>query len=418
MTVVPFFAFAAWSVNEFYIKSNLELTRLDQINRSPIVNFFSETMRGVSVVRASDHQPQFREQSNKYLNKTVETNFALAGTSQWFTLTMSFFTTGVLILTCLYFVISRDVEAALASLVLSYTVTLQESIFWVMRSFTFLESRMVSVERTDAYTKVESEGPFTIEDSHATPEWPSKGEVKFENYSVRYRPGTPRVLKEVTCTINGGEKVGIVGRSGAGKTTVTLALFRILQPDAGRITIDGVDITKVGLDDLRSKISLIPQDPLLFAGTLRFNMDPFDEFSDTELVNCLARVGLRALVESWNDGIQHEISEGGENLSVGERQLVCVARALIRRRKVVLIDEATANVDSANDQLIQESLRNFFAGSTVLTIAHRLNTIMQSNRIMVMSAGEMVEFDTPDNLKDDPLSEFSALIKKQRHSEK
>eukprot|EP00357_Protocruzia_adherens_P031519 CAMPEP_0115001824 /NCGR_PEP_ID=MMETSP0216-20121206/17633_1 /TAXON_ID=223996 /ORGANISM="Protocruzia adherens, Strain Boccale" /LENGTH=1370 /DNA_ID=CAMNT_0002367287 /DNA_START=20 /DNA_END=4132 /DNA_ORIENTATION=+ len=418
LLMFPFMAYLAWTLNTLLLRTNVEVTRLNQINRSPIVNFFSETMRGISVIRSSDHQELFRKKTNEYLNKTTETNFALTGTSKWFSTTMSYISISVLTITSAYFVVSRDASATIAALVLSYTVTLNDAIFWVLRSFTFLEGRMVSVERTHAYTQVEHESNIIGEkEAITTTEWPSEGKIVFSNYSVRYRQETPLVLKNLTCTIQPGEKVGIVGRSGAGKTTITLSLFRILNAASGSITIDGLDISKVDLRKLRSNISLIPQEPLLFAGTLRFNLDPFNEFSEDQLMNGVAKVGLGALVASWPRKLDHEIKEGGENLSVGERQLICVVRALIRRKKVVLIDEATASVDSSNDQLIQESLRHFFVNSTVLTIAHRINTILESDKIMVLSSGKLVEFDTPTALRADANSRFSGFLKKHQHDD-
>ncbi|CAK9253360.1 unnamed protein product, partial [Sphagnum jensenii] len=243
------------------------------------------------------------------------------------------------------------------------------------------------------------------------PKWPQKGEIKFSNYSTKYREGLDLVLNKITLKVNQSEKVGIVGRTGAGKSSLTLALFRLIEPVDGTIFIDNVDVTTLGLYDLRSRLTIIPQDPVLFTGTLRINLDPFDQFSDTEIWNALELAHLKNFVNSLEKCLNYQISEGGENLSVGQRQLVCLARALLRKSKILILDEATAAVDMETDDLIQETIRKEFSKSTIVTIAHRLNTIIDYDRVIVMNAGEIAEFDTPKALLSNSNSIFSSMAK-------
>lgn len=222
--------------------------------------------------------------------------------------------------------------------------------------------------------------------------------MRFNNYSVRYREGLDLVLKDLDLSISGGEKVGIVGRTGAGKSSMTLCLFRIIEAANGGIAIDGVNIADIGLHDLRSKLTIIPQDPVLFSGSLRMNLDPFDRYSDDEVWSSLELSHLKQFVKGLPTGLEHECSEGGENLSVGQRQLVCLARALLRKTRILVLDEATAAVDLETDDLIQSTIRTEFDNCTVLTIAHRLNTIMDYNRVLVLDNGRVAEFDSPTQL--------------------
>ncbi|XP_071499551.1 ATP-binding cassette sub-family C member 3-like [Diadema antillarum] len=268
----------------------------------------------------------------------------------------------------------------------------------MVRMTSELETNIVAVERVKEYAETPTEAAAIVPDNRPAPSWPQEGGVKFINYSTRYREGLDLVIKGIDLTIKSGEKVGIVGRTGAGKSSLTLALFRIIEPAGGQIEIDGVDIAKIGLRDLRSRITIIPQDPVLFAGSLRMNLDPFESYTDDDIWLALKLSHLHTFISGLPEGLQHECTEGGENLSVGQRQLICLARALLRKSKILVLDEATAAVDLETDDLIQATIRTEFSECTVITIAHRLNTIMDSTRILVMDAGQIAEFGTPSEL--------------------
>lgn len=270
-----------------------------------------------------------------------------------------------------------------------------------MRQSAELENTMTAVERVVEYNSVDPEPEFDSSPDKKPPaEWPEKGAIKFEKLSLSYFPSeisNEKVLRELEFEIFPQEKIGIVGRTGAGKSSIINALFRLSYIE-GKIVIDTRDTQTLGLHDLRSKISIIPQEPVLFSGTMRYNLDPFDEYNDDKLWEALEEVKLKELISEMPAGLNSKISEGGTNFSVGQRQLVCLARAILRENKILLMDEATANVDPQTDGLIQDTIRKKFADCTVLTIAHRLNTVMDSDRILVMDAGKCVEFGSPHEL--------------------
>lgn len=243
------------------------------------------------------------------------------------------------------------------------------------------------------------------------PEWPQHGVVEFKNFQVRYREGLELVLRGISFAARSQEKIGIVGRTGAGKSSLTLALFRIIEAAGGKIVIDDVDVSGIGLHSLRSRLTIIPQDPVLFSGSLRMNIDPFNSYPDDSIWMALEQSHLKSFVKGLMDGLEFKINEGGENLSVGQRQLVCLARALLRKTKVLILDEATAAIDMETDELIQNTIRSEFDDCTILTIAHRLNTIMDSDRIIVLDQGIIAEFDSPATLLSNKNSIFYGMAK-------
>ena len=263
---------------------------------------------------------------------------------------------------------------------------------------TGFENSMVSLERCLHYTKCPSERVLATTNNNNDDAWPSEGRIKFVNYSVRYRPDTEIVLKDLNIEIHAHEKVGIVGRTGSGKSTISLCLLRMIEALKGKIYIDDVDISTIDLCKLRSKLTVIPQDPTLMQGTLRFNIDPMKLYSDNEIINVLRMIDFEYVVNEHPLGLQREITEGGDNLSVGEKQLVCIARAMLRRSKVVVLDESTASVDYHNEEVIQKAINNVFSMSTVITIAHRIKTVVNCDRVVVVDNGEVVEFDSPKEM--------------------
>lgn len=268
-----------------------------------------------------------------------------------------------------------------------------------MRQTAELENCMTSVERVFEYINLEPETPHETDEKYykSLTDWPSSGSIGFVNLSLKYDNNSDAILKSMNLSIESGEKIGIVGRTGAGKSSIIQAIFR-LGVNEGIIRIDDVDISNVRLHTLRSNISIIPQDPILFSGTMRYNLDPFKKKTDDELWSALDQVELRTVVSSLANGLDCKMHDGGSNFSMGQRQLVCLARAILRNNKILILDEATANVDAETDKFIQRTIREKFAKCTVLTIAHRLHTVMDSDRVLVMDAGKIVEFDHANNL--------------------
>lgn len=297
------------------------------------------------------------------------------------------------------FVHTLDVAGGDAGLAISSGLMLAGMTQWGIRQSAEFESQMTSVERIVEYQDLEQEAPANSKKEAKPKEnWPDNGAIQFDHMSLAYGKDAEKpVLRDLNCTISGGEKIGIVGRTGAGKSSMITALFRLTEP-SGAIKIDGVNIQSIGLDDLRRKISIIPQDPVVFSGTVRYNLDPFNEYPDSDLWSALEEVQLKKQVDNFAEKLEAKLSDNGGNLSVGQRQLICLARAVLRRNKVLILDEATANVDHQTDSLIQKTIRTEFSSCTVLTIAHRLNTIIDCDRVLVLDAGQILEFDSPYKL--------------------
>uniref|UniRef100_A0A3P8ZXL4 ATP-binding cassette, sub-family C (CFTR/MRP), member 2 n=1 Tax=Esox lucius TaxID=8010 RepID=A0A3P8ZXL4_ESOLU len=385
-------------VQRFYVATSRQLRRLDSVSRSPIYSHFGETMSGLSVIRAYGHQDRFLKHNEKVIDENLKSVYPWVVSNRWLAIRLEFLGNLVVFFSAMLAVISRDtLDSGLVGLSISYALNVTQTLNWLVRMTSELETNIVAVERISEYTKLENEADW-VSGQRPSEKWPEAGRLRFENYKVRYRPELDLVLHGITCNIESTEKIGIVGRTGAGKSSLTNCLFRIIEAAEGRILIDGIDIASLGLHDLRSRLTIIPQDPVLFSGTLRMNLDPFETFSDEEIWGVLELSHLKDYVGGLQEGLNHEVSEGGENLSVGQRQLLCLARALLRKSRILILDEATAAVDLETDDLIQTTIRQEFAHCTVLTIAHRLHSILDSNRVMVLDAGKIVEFDSPSTL--------------------
>ncbi|ONI22164.1 hypothetical protein PRUPE_2G111400 [Prunus persica] len=303
------------------------------------------------------------------------------------------------------------INPSIAGLAVTYGINLnvlQASVIWNICN---AENKMISVERILQYSNLTSEAPLLIEESRPPINWPEVGTICFKNLQIRYAEHLPSVLKNISCTFPGQKKVGVVGRTGSGKSTLIQAIFRVVEPREGSIIIDDVDISKIGLHDLRSRLSIIPQDPTMFEGTVRGNLDPLEQYSDSDVWEALNKCQLGDLVRAKEQKLDASVVENGENWSVGQRQLVCLGRALLKKSKILVLDEATASVDSATDGVIQKVISREFKDRTVVTIAHRIHTVIDSDLVLVLSDGRVAEYDTPAKLLEREESLFSKLIK-------
>ncbi|XP_049501524.1 ATP-binding cassette sub-family C member 2 [Panthera uncia] len=385
-------------VQMLYVATSRQLKRLDSVTRSPIYSHFSETVSGLSVIRAFEHQQRFLKHNEVGIDTNQKCVFSWIVSNRWLAVRLELIGNLIVFFASMMMVIYRDtLSGDTVGFVLSNALNITQTLTWLVRMTSEVETNIVAVERINEYIKVENEAPW-VTDKRPPPGWPSKGEIQFNNYQLRYRPELDLILKGITCDIKSMEKVGVVGRTGAGKSSLTNALFRILEAAGGQIIIDGVDIASIGLHDLREKLTIIPQDPILFSGSLRMNLDPFNNHSDEEIWKALELAHLKSFVAGLQLGLSHKVTEAGDNLSIGQRQLLCLARALLRKSKILIMDEATAAVDIETDHLIQTTIQKEFSHCTTITIAHRLHTIMDSDKIMVLDNGKIVEYGTPNEL--------------------
>uniref|UniRef100_A0A6Q2ZAR5 ABC-type glutathione-S-conjugate transporter n=1 Tax=Esox lucius TaxID=8010 RepID=A0A6Q2ZAR5_ESOLU len=386
-------------VQSFYVATSCQLRRLESVSRSPIYTHFNETVQGASVIRAFGEQHRFIVQANKRVDFNQTSYFPRFVATRWLAVNLEFVGNGVVLAAAILSVMGKDtLSPGIVGLAVSHSLQVTGILSWIVRSWTDVENNIVSVERVKEYFDTPKEAAWKVEGSSLPLAWPQTGTIEFQDYGLQYRKGLDWALRGITLKIQEREKVGIVGRTGAGKSSLALGIFRILEAAKGEIYIDGVNIAEIGLHDLRSRITIIPQDPVLFSGSLRMNLDPFDAYTDEEIWTSLELAHLKNFVSNLPDKLNYECSEGGENLSLGQRQLVCLARALLRKTKILVLDEATAAVDLETDTLIQSTIRQQFEDCTVLTIAHRLNTIMDYTRVIVMDKGHISEMDSPANL--------------------
>ncbi|KAG1678450.1 Multidrug resistance-associated protein 1 [Nymphon striatum] len=406
---LPLFTIVAVIMITFYcfvvaisLRSFRQLMRLESTTRSPIYSHVQESIVGSSSIRAYKVKDIFIERMYRNIDNNVKFMVSYTVVNSWLAVILQLIGSVVVFFTAFFAVISRNVlDPAIVGLTVNYALTLTLTLYSVVRSAGLVESNIISVERVLEYTRLPTRSKlanWNIDSSKPDKSWPSSGVITFSNYQTRYRKGLDLVLKGINFDILPSEKVGIVGRTGAGKSSLTLGLFRIIESAGGQIIIDGMDISKIGLHDLRKKLTIIPQDPVLFSGTFRINLDPFDQYADDELWNALDHAHLKDFVQKQEAGLQFEVAETGQNLSVGQRQLICLARALLRHTKILILDEATAAIDLETDDLIQQTIRTEFKDCTILTIAHRLNTIMDSDRVMVLSDGNIIESGSPSDL--------------------
>ncbi|XP_025829254.1 multidrug resistance-associated protein 4-like [Agrilus planipennis] len=397
-------------LRKFYLSTSLSIKRLEGVTRSPVYTHLNASLQGLSTIRAFGAEEALTSHFDEYQNlNSSATYLSIACTRAfgfWLDMICAMFITSV----TFSFLMMKNVKySGNIGLAITQASGLTKMFQKCIRQWSDLDNQMISVERVTEYMRIEKE--FEPGASVPNDNWPSEGNIKFKSVCLRYSPTTPWVLKDLNLSIRAKEKVGIVGRTGAGKSSLICALFQLCE-NTGQIIIDDVDISTVPLNYLRSKISIIPQEPVLFSGTVRKNLDPFGEYSDVVLWNALEQVELKQVVIEQGLGLDSKISEGGSNFSVGQRQLFCLARAIIRNNKILVLDEATASVDQQTDLLIQKTIRKRFADCTVLTIAHRLHTIMDSSRILVLEDGAVAEYDHPHVLLQNPSGSLYRFVDK------
>jgi ABC-type multidrug transport system fused ATPase/permease subunit len=421
-------------VGKFYLRSSRDLKRLESVQRSPLFQQFGETLSGITTIRAYGDERRFIRDNMLRINTHSRPFIFLWATNRWLAFRIDVIGDLVAFFAGAFVVFSiGTIDAGSAGLSLSYAISFTDNVLWLVRLYAMNEQNMNSVERIKEYLDVEQEAEPVIEKARPAANWPSQGSVEFIDYTTRYRPDLEPVLRNVSFKINPLEKVGIVGRTGAGKSSLALALFRGLEAEEGKILIDDVDIGLIGLQDLRESITIVPQDPTLFTGTIRSNLDPFSLFTDEDIFTALRRVQLIGAATSITNpstpltasrpatpgqanwaphsptgtsspvtnkniflNLSSPVTESGNNLSQGQRQLLCLARAMLKNPKVLMMDEATASIDYNTDSKIQETIREL--KSTIITIAHRLQTIVDYDKVLVLDKGCVVEYGHPYEL--------------------
>lgn len=458
---LPPLGFVYFKVLNYFRNVARETKRLESVSRSPVYAQFSESLGGLTTIRAYGESDRFIQEFENRVDHNIQAFYCNKAADRWLSVRLECI--GAVIaglaafFACLTVIaggpIAEGTEsnfASMAGLSLTFAISIVGLLNWCVRSFAQLEAAMNACERVLYYTEeIPQEAPRTtklLEDQVAkggntdTPsalaiaaqggkvealpkDWPSTGAITLNNLKMRYRSDTPLVLKGLSVAIAGGERIGVVGRTGSGKSSLLLTLLRLVEPamdeDISKyeapLTIDGVDTLRIGLRDLRSKLGIIPQHPVLFSGTIRSNMDPFDDYSDDQIWAALERCGTKQTVEEMPNMLEATVAEYGENLSAGTRQMLVLGRACLKKSRILLLDEATSSVDYETDREIQRTIREAFPGCTVLTIAHRIETVMDSDKILVMKDGQAAEFAPPQELLKDPNSIFSDIV---RHAEK
>ncbi|BAT98421.1 hypothetical protein VIGAN_09207600 [Vigna angularis var. angularis] len=398
-------------IQGYYQATAREIIRINGTTKAPLMNFTSESYLGVVTIRAFNMADRFFKNYLNLVDTDATMFFHSNAAIEWLILriqalqNLTVFTAALL----LVLLPKGYVAPGLVGLSLSYGFSLTGTVVYLTRMFCNLSNYVISVERIKQFIRIPAEASAIVEDNRPPPCWPSKGRIDLQSLEIRYRPNSPLVLKGISCTFQEGSRVGVVGRTGSGKTTLISALFRIVEPTGGDILIDGINICSIGLKDLRIKLSIIPQEPTLFKGSIRKNLDPLGLYSDDEIWKALEKCQLKATISSLPNLLYTSVSDEGENWSVGQRQLMCLGRVLLRKNRILVLDEATASIDSATDGILQRIIRQEFSECTVITVAHRVPSVIDSDMIMVLSYGKLVEYDKPSKLMDTN-SSFSKLV--------
>ncbi|CAL9130508.1 unnamed protein product [Musa acuminata var. zebrina] len=408
---VPMAIACLW-MQKYYMASSRELVRIVSIQKSPVIHLFGESIAGAATIRGFRQEKRFMKRNLYLLDCFARPFFCSIAAIEWLCLRMELLSTFVFAF-CMALLVSfphGSIDPSMAGLAVTYGLNLNARLSRWILSFCKLENKIISIERIRQYCQIPSEAPPVVKDCRPTSTWPETGKLELIDLKVRYKDTLPMVLHGITCAFPGGKKIGIVGRTGSGKSTLIQALFRLIEPAEGKIIIDNIDISTIGLHDLRSRLSIIPQDPTLFEGTIRVNLDPLEEHSDDEIWQALEKCQLGEVIRSKPQKLDAPVLESGDNWSVGQRQLVSLGRALLKQARILVLDEATASVDTATDNLIQKIIRREFEDCTVCTIAHRIPTVIDSDLVLVLSDGRITEFDSPHRLLEDKSSMFLRLV--------
>ncbi|KAG7373767.1 multidrug ABC transporter permease/ATPase [Nitzschia inconspicua] len=391
-----------------FLQSSEPMMRVSSESVSAVVAHTAETLSGLAVVRAFCQQEKFLSDNIKYQTRSTVVTFSIANLSLWRAFRVDIIGSLLVLLCCLLAMLSESIEAADAGLVVSNSFQILLFFSIMSRFMGEINDNMSAIEQACIMTELpqEEEPEYEEEVPH---DWPSAGSISFDKVVMPYLPGKPPVLKGITFAIKNKEKVGVVGRTGAGKSSLIVALYRLAKIKKGDIEVDGVDCSHVKLHSLRSRMAIIPQEPVMFSGTIRTNLDPFYEYSDKELIDVLEKCLLGPMIKSQEDGLNAHVEPMGANFSLGTQQLICLARAMLNPSPILLLDEATAALDSDTNAAVSQVLKDNFSDRTIFTIAHRLDTIIESDRILTVSSGVVAEFDRPDILIEDPNSVFHEL---------
>ncbi|KAJ8753070.1 hypothetical protein K2173_011838 [Erythroxylum novogranatense] len=404
--------YLAIRLQRYYFASAKELMRVNGTTKSLVANHLAESVAGAMTIRAFEEEERFFAKNLELVDTNASPFFHSFAANEWLIQRLETVSATVLASAALCMVLlpSGTFSSGFIGMALSYGLSLNNSLVMSIQNQCVIANYIISVERLNQYMHIPSEAPEVIEDNRPPPNWPAVGEVDICDLQIRYRPDAPLVLRGVSCKIEGGHKIGIVGRTGSGKTTLISALFRLVEPTGGMIVVDGIDISKIGLHDLRSRFGIIPQDPTLFNGSVRYNLDPLAQHSDQEIWEVLGKCQLREAVQEKEEGLDSLVVEDGSNWSMGQRQLFCLGRALLRRSRVLVLDEATASIDNATDLILQKTIRTEFADCTVITVAHRIPTVMDCTMVLAMRDGNIVEYDKPEKLMNMEGSLFGQLV--------
>ncbi|KAL9237368.1 hypothetical protein vseg_011925 [Gypsophila vaccaria] len=408
---IPIIYMMIW-LQRYYIATAKELMRIQGTTKSQVVNHLAESIAGAMTIRAFEEEDRFFAKNFNLVDRNSSPFLHSYAASEWLIQRVETLNAIVLSSVALRMVLlpPMSISSGLVGMALAYGLSLNGTVVFALQNQCILANNIVSVERLNQYMHLPSEAPEVIEHSRPPKNWPTVGKVEICDLQIRYREGAPLVLRGISCVFEGGDRIGIVGRTGSGKTTLIGALFRLVEPTQGKIIVDGIDISLIGLHDLRSRFGIIPQDPTLFNGTVRFNLDPLCQHTDEELWEVLGKCQLHESVRERTQGLDSSVLEDGSNWSMGQRQLFCLGRALLRRSRVLVLDEATASVDNATDMILQKTIRTEFADCTVITVAHRIPTVMDCSKVLAISDGKLVEYDEPMKLIKKEGSLFGQLV--------